>query len=138
MEDKIPTAGIETKALDLVDQLLTMDNLLAVAGVYIVVATLCRIFPSFWSKKAVDNVRLLPALPMILGVVTEFAPGLHDPKAGTGTIVLTGLLIGFCSSQVHGILKRWVGVKLDDISTPHDESKEETKDDKTPADPPKV
>lgn len=115
--------AIETQLMDIFDQLVTKENLGAAAGIYAVLTAVRKAVPNLYTHKVFN--RLLPFLPLILGIGSAFL--VRQPGMKSGSTVVLGLVIGFTASQFHQILSRVLSKKTDDISTPQDESAEAPK-----------
>lgn len=101
---------------DLTAILLTQEVIALSAGIFAVLVTLNRTVsikgrrlarvPKWW--------RIMPLLPLVLGVAGAFLPGVVPNAAGWGTQVLVGLWAGFVAAHGRKIFKRLVTDKQPD------------------------
>ena len=89
--------------------------LLLAAGVMIIIFGVQRSLPKLWRRTWWR--RVLPLLPLALGVAGAFLPGIvndgDEIPATWGSKVLVGLWAGFISSHLRKVIKRFFSDKFD-------------------------
>jgi hypothetical protein len=98
--------GKGEEIMEILDVLVTKEVLIIAAGIIAVLTAVQKAVPEL--RKAHWWRRLLPFVPLILGVGASFIPGISAEELGPRELVLMGLWAGFLSSHCRKIFKQAV------------------------------
>lgn len=93
-------------ASELIDYLMTVENLSIAVAVWFLISIVCRVFPKIKAHRL--WARIAPALPMLLCSAAVWIPGLADPELGGGSRIVLGILLGAISANAHKIFGQTV------------------------------
>lgn len=102
--------------MDNLKDVLLSPNVLKFSGAIIALLWFLGKIPISKQKCLRDNIwwrKILPLLPLVLGVGFAFAPGVSGIESEEwGDIIVFGLWTGFVAIQGRKVLKRWIVDKL--------------------------
>lgn len=98
---------MESKAVEFIEYVLTMNNLLIVVSVWTLIGTIHKVAPGLKDKDAsmatATWVRFLPVLPVLLSVIAVWIPGAGPVDLTPANRLFLGIILGQFSAHAHKI-----------------------------------
>ena len=84
------------------DVMIRYENILIMAATWILISVLGRVLPK-WRETAA-GARLLPIAPFACTSGLVWLPGLRQPEAAWGELLVLGIVLGWGSGHIHKLL----------------------------------
>ena len=87
--------------------LMRFENLLTMAGAWVIVKTAPKFLPKKFAKTAL-GARFQPLAPLVICSIAVWLPGLQPDDMGIGTRIMLGIVLGWGSGHVNKIWRQSV------------------------------
>lgn len=91
----------QDQALTIVDQLVTLQNVIVTLSIYALITTFRMVFTGAYYGKVIQ--RLVPLFPLILGVAGQLLITINQ-GVSIGDRVMVGLITGFAAAHLHELV----------------------------------